>query len=145
MSAPVQIKLRDTEVRRLLDRLGADAFDELAEIAGATMESQTRRRLQDTKRSPDGDPWAPWSEGYARGRKGRGDLLDRTGALIDAVYSRPTGSGVEVGSAVIYASAHQDGSPSQGIPARPFLGLGAEDERELVQIFEDYLGRLARV
>lgn len=145
MSAPVQIKLRDAEVRRLLDNLGADAFDKLLDVAAATMESQTRRRLQESKRSPQGEPWEPWSEGYARGRKGRGALLDRTGALIDAVYSRTTGSGVEVGSSVIYAAAHQDGSPSQGIPARPFLGLGPEDERELVEIFEDYLGRVARV
>ena len=32
---------------------------------GAAVESQTKRRIQDEKRGPDGRRWPPWSERYA--------------------------------------------------------------------------------
>lgn len=137
----VTIKLRAAAVRRWLDALSAKSIDEVAEVAAAVLESQTRARFA-REVSPQGDQWAPWSEEYAARRPSKGGILDLSGALVDAIFARPTGrDSVEVGSGVEYAAAHQEGT--EDIPARPFLGLGPADEVELVRAVEEHLERMA--
>ena len=42
-----------------------------------------------------------------------------------------SGASVEVGSNLVYAATHQFGDPDRRIPARPYLGLSADDERDI--------------
>jgi phage virion morphogenesis protein len=54
---------------------------------------------------------------------------------------------VAIGSNAVYAAIHQFGGPIRqpkrkriiSIPARPFLGLDQDDEREIIKIAEDWL------
>ena len=62
------------------------------------------------------------------------------GALFDTLGHDFTKSSASVGSQLIYAATHQFGDSSRGIPARSFLGVSIQDEREIVTAAEDYLG-----
>lgn len=113
----------------------------LTELVGGIVESQTRRRLQDEKRAPDtGVPWAPWSPDYALTRHGGHSLLIDTGAMQDSIQYVADSEGVEVGTNLVYGPRHQYGDNSDagslgdlvgGMPARPFLGVSAENAVEL--------------
>ncbi len=92
-----------------LDRRG------LMQTIGAVVESQTRRRLANEKRSPDGTPWAAWSEQYAGFRHGGHSLLEGDGNLIDSLTHEVSADSVEIGSNLIYARIHQDGSGDEPV------------------------------
>jgi len=134
----------------------ADApLAELADGIGRLVQEQTRRRIEDEKTSPDGAPWPPNREGTP--------ILYRTGALSRSVDYVASASGVTVGSGIVYAGVHQAGATirprnaralafrlgdrlvfakSVTIPARPWLGLSADNREEIVAATEDWLGGL---
>lgn len=123
----------------------------LAEVVGALVENQTRRRLQDEKRSPSGVPWAPWSPAYAATRHGNHSLLIDTGALQDSIQYLVDGDDIEVGSNLVYAHRQQEGDNFDsgslgdlvgGIPARPFLGVSAENATEIESAVAEYMDGL---
>lgn len=141
--AHVAVDVRGLEV--LIHELGRFTrlqMDDLGEQLGAEMESQVRRRIQVEKRAPDGSPWAPWSEGYRRTRHGGHSLMRAKGGLLDTIQHVVSGNAVSVGSNLVYAATHQVGRG--GIPARPFLGLSAENENDLEQVAADWLDRQFR-
>ncbi|MGY3571964.1 phage virion morphogenesis protein [Vibrio paucivorans] len=80
----------------------------MLKVAGL-MESQTRHRLANEKRAPDGSAWPAWSSKYAKTRQGGQSLLDDTGALIDSLSHYATKTEAVTGSNLAYASVHQDG------------------------------------
>jgi phage virion morphogenesis protein len=159
----VTIQVRTTDLKRAskaLNALAARASDlrPLMEEISAFGEDSTRRRFE-TQTSPDGEKWAPTHRG--------GNILVDKGHLRDSITARAGTDSAEWGSNLIYAGIHQHGGEikaktpaglifsvggrsganrkefvrkqSVTIPARPFLGLSAGDEREISQIVEDYL------
>lgn len=131
----------DALQRRLAALANPGARGELLESIGAVVESQTRRRIEEEKTAPDGEPWADWSEEYAKTRHGGHSLLMGEGDLGDSIQFAVTGDAVEVGTNLIYGAIHQFGGDEVGmpIPARPYLGLSADDGAELVDIVNDWI------
>jgi len=105
--------------------------------------------------APDGTPWRRLSP-ITIGRKPK----NKDRILVQEGYLRGPGmryqalpDGFAVGSDRVYAAAHQLGMakgyagttrrnspiPWGDIPARPFLGLSADDETELLDIASDFM------
>lgn len=125
-----------TEAIAKINRLGGFALAELADDAGAILESSARERF-DTKVAPDGTDWEPWSEAYDDTRNhGVHSLLVQEGDLRDSIASYASGGEVRVGSNLIYAAHHQLGGEEidSGVPARPYLGVSAQDEQDLHEL-----------
>jgi phage virion morphogenesis protein len=151
----------------------ADAIDGLAAIMrrpepvmnviGEAMEFSTIER-QRRGVAPDGTAWPSLSPGYAAAKRGA-ETLRETGRLMGSLSRRVRGNQVVVGTNVIYAAIHQFGGtirPKKGkrlafrlgklsvfarsvsIPARPFLGISADDRAEIVEIFRDFAARATR-
>lgn len=156
----ITIELRG--LRALRDWLGRiDPRDALPLVAAAG-ESVTRQRLQSGGPAPDGTPWAPWNEHYTeRGQS----LLHKSGALRDSIESGVAGDTAYWGSNLVYARIHQLGgvikpkpsnpkgllswvdggarwfARSVTIPARPYLGFGAAEQRAVSEAFEAWWRR----
>lgn len=126
---------------------------------GEYMLRATRSRF-DSQTAPDGNRWAPLKPATikakerrkygkkSRTRSGRliaktkanpTDILLDTFALRDQISYSADGSGVRVGSPLVKARSLQLGYPERNLPPRPFLGLSAADEREIVEILSDYI------
>ncbi|WP_292999587.1 phage virion morphogenesis protein [Nevskia sp.] len=124
------------------------APEPLLDTIGQLLANSTEKRF-DERTAPDGTPWAPVSEDYARRKQaGRatkrsavvsdpGQVLELTLDLRRLVRHQVVGDELLVGSDRPYAATHQFGRG--GIPARPFLGVSPEDEREIGQIVRHYL------
>lgn len=129
--AALRIRLDDgahTALAALIRRAG-DLFPLMDEIGGSLVTS-TQRRFE-TGLGPGGQAWMP-------ARRGGRTLVD-TGRLLASITHNADRRSVEIGSNVIYAATHQFGRDA--IPARPFLGADAGDEREIEAIANDYLRR----
>ena len=125
----------------------------LMDRIGMAIETTTAERFE-AGFAPDGTPWK-------RGRKTSGKTLIRDGFLKASITHNAGPSSVEIGTNKIYARIHQYGGtisaksggflkfkiPGLGfvsvkdvtIPARPFLGVSAEDEDEIEALTADYL------
>ena len=136
----------DKRVARLA---GMDVHQLLLGI-GAEVESQTRRRIQEEKRSPEGVDWEPLKEStvkqYTRlGRStGRQALLELTGELLDSIESQVSGDAVYVGSNKEYARVHQLGSEDGSIVSREYLGISDENQLDLEKLVVDFVEDLLR-
>ncbi|WP_279480263.1 phage virion morphogenesis protein [Aureimonas sp. SK2] len=160
MDAGVSITIDTAEVDRLLVRLGPVLdFDgaELMDIVGAVGESQTRRRITDEKTAPDGTPW--------KANRAGTPILQQTGRnLLDSVAYRASADEAEWGASWEYAHVHQEGATIEPttakalrftgpggetffaqkvtVPARPFVGLSADNLAELGDVVTDFLRSL---
>ena len=122
------------------------------ETVGVMLESQTEERFDITKTGPDGEAWVPWSPAYKKTRQAHHSLLiggqdprrkrDGTtddghsgGMLRYTLLSEANGLLAMVGSPMVYAATHQYGRG--GIPARPFLGISDDNERQLEDLVVD--------
>lgn len=153
----IRIELDDAaaqaELKRLIER-GQDLRPALGEIGEYLVRDMWPKRFAE-KRGPDGLPWAPVSEMYAK-RKRAGtaaqakgdarstsaaDLLELTGELMD--YPRyqfaEGGNALDFGVNTVWAATHQFGDPRRNIPARPFLYLDEQDQAEARRIFVAWL------
>jgi phage virion morphogenesis protein len=122
---------------------------------GASLVVSTQHRFE-AGVSPEGSPWPP----SIRARLGGGRTLIDTGRLMASLTHIASDPGIEVGTNVLYAAVHQLGAtikPKSAaalkfkigdrwatasqvtIPARPFLGIDGDDEREIVAIAEDWI------
>ncbi|WP_332117253.1 phage virion morphogenesis protein [Azorhizobium caulinodans] len=113
---------------------------------------------------PDGTAWAPLNPAYEAIKKGPGILRESAmrGGLMGSITQRATHNTVEVGTNKIHAAVHQFGATitpqnaphlrfrmgagfvqtnSVTIPARPFLGVSAEDGRMIEEVMVDALDR----
>lgn len=129
-------------VRRRLGRIAGTAA-RLLDVVGAEVEAQTRLRIAEEKRAPDGDPWQDWSERYAAQRPAKGGLLELEGHLLDSITYEVGTDVVVVGSNIVYARRHQEGDEAEGegIPARPYLGLSKANERALESLVVNWLDK----
>lgn len=125
---------------------------------GEYLIASTKQRFHDMQ-GPQGEPWAPNSEVTQDVTEERGDRYDPrplfgpTKRLSSEILAFPTNHAVEVGSALIQAAvmhygAEQGafGTTSRGspipwgdIPARPFIGMSAEDDVQVLEIMGGYL------
>ncbi|EFO31676.1 phage virion morphogenesis protein [Roseibium sp. TrichSKD4] len=127
---------------------------QLVELLADTGEEQTRRRIETEKTAPDGTEWPENAEGTSILRKTGGNLLN-------SVASSSSGTTAEWGATWEYAHVHQFGAvikPQTAkilafkiggksvrakkvvIPARPFVGLSRDNEREMVDVVTDFFG-----
>lgn len=139
-------------VTGLSDFDAAPLVEEIVQLG----ENQTRKRIESGGPGPDGEAWPPNKEGTA--------ILFRTGRhLHDSAASSASGTSGEWGESWEFAHVHQDGAviaPKNAdrlsfmvggkrvfakkvtIPARPSVGVSAEDAEEIKELVTDYLGRL---
>lgn len=163
MAATMQLRLRGDGVMELaLGALvrGFDDLQPLAEIYGTYLESSTIERF-DAEVGPDGQPW----DKSIRAKETGGQTLTDSSQLRSSIHADTANGSVSWGSNKIYARMMNDGgtirSKSGGkltfrlpgglgfrsvdevtIPARPFLGINAEDEAELLALTEEYAAEL---
>ena len=140
----------------------AEAVDSMTPVMqdiGEYLLTSTRERFPKGE-APDGSKWAPKSpatlEAYGARKSNRVDtrpLFGPTGLLSQQIFYQARPNEVEWGSNRIYAAVMQLGAgkgafgttsrgspiPWGNIPARPYLGLSAEDETQIVAILSDYL------
>jgi phage gpG-like protein len=147
-------------VAQHVSRLGTTDTEPLMTNIGGLLEKSTRERIEETKTSPDGAAWPP-------NRAGTSTLLDTGKHLRDSIAFISAADQVEVGSSWEFAHVHQEGAvitPKNGsalkfwiasggftqfvmakrvtIPARPFVGLSAEDADKVDRVATDFLSKL---
>jgi phage virion morphogenesis protein len=147
-----RVVIADGLVRRAfqgLEALGADLTPLFREV-GSRLVSNTKLRFEEG-RAPDGRAWIP----SIRARTQRGQTLRSSGNLMNSISYRAEPRQVIVGTNTPYAAVHQFGTTiraknakalrfqigerwvfkkSVTIPARPFLGISAEDVVDLQAI-----------
>jgi len=146
--AKIQISSEGAQaVSEVLTQL-VNNLDDLAPALGNVGEHLmlTHRDHFDQQRSPDGDPWQPLSPEYAkRKKKNKGKILRLNDILRDTLAYNIGDDSLEFGSNLEYAAIHQFGAANDmiprlaAIPARPFLGLSRDDEKEVIKIFSELL------
>ncbi len=139
--------------------LGRDGTP-LMRAIGVGLVSNTQDRF-DAARSPDGAAWEPVKEPWASLKRGPGILREAgmRGGLQGSITFDAGSDEVSVGSNKVYAGVHQFGAtirPKNGpflifrtangrpygfarqvrIPARPYLGIGPEDEDTILDATE---------
>jgi phage virion morphogenesis protein len=136
-----------TGLDRLQERLAFYAnphLDRLFDLMGSEVESQTRLRITEEKKGPDGKKWQDWSPNYAKTRHGGQSLLEAEGHLVGSIRHSVVSEGVEVGSNLVYAALQQFGGEKIGKPqfvARPYLGLSDENRTDLEALVERFFER----
>ncbi len=150
------LTLEDAGAKAVLDAvIHADPEVVLDEIGGY-LDSQAQRRFQ-LEQGPDGEAWEPSARALLDG----GKTLQNKRILADSITHNVINSrAVEHGTNVIYAAIHQEGGviraknapylrfalPGGGyatvesvtMPARPFVGLGEEEEEDIPLIVVDW-------
>jgi phage virion morphogenesis protein len=155
----MELSRDDQAVLAVLTRLqqfdATAMFDEIGAHLVSSVQQRFKRGVD-----PDGNAWEPLSDAtmYARigggkARKKDGSLkvgamrklanmailVDR-GHLRDSITYQAESDGVVVGSNQVYAAIHQLGgeagrrSARVRIPARPYLGLSADDRDQVMDI-----------
>lgn len=158
MSITYRIEYNDAPMKTVLNRLialGQSPREVMRDIA-AYGENSTKARFADGV-GPDGTPWKPSWRVQARGGK---TLID-SGRLLGSITSDSGDDFAEWGSNAIYAAIQQLGgeirpknkkalffrTPDGGgrsmkkvtIPARPYLGINADDEENIIDIVNSHL------
>jgi phage virion morphogenesis protein len=130
------------DVLRQLARVGGDAGRALRPV-GVALVRNTRRRIE-AERSPDGQPFAALHPRTLARKRGAGILRERAmrGGLFASITSQVDGATLRVGTNKAYAATHQFGDAGRNIPARPFLGVSAEDLRDIRETIEGHIRRV---
>lgn len=127
-------------LQKLVD-MGKDLTPLTRNISEIMMDSSQRAFMHE--QSPTGEAWAALSPVTIALRKGQGKILQPSGGragLLASLQAEATRDTARVGTNKIYASTHQFGAkqrqyqgkaPWGDVPARPFLGIGPEDEEEI--------------
>lgn len=155
--ASIRIEFDDARIRAALQRLidvGQHPREAMQDIA-TLGENSTRERFH-TETGPDGKRWTPIKQigfrkkqlrkdgrirksaiNYVLGRK----ILTKDGHLGDSLGSRAGATFAEWGVNRIYAAIHQFGGQAgrglrSKIVARPYLGINAGDEADILDILQ---------
>lgn len=163
MAATMQLRLKgDLAFEAAIGGLvsGFEDTEPLAEIFGGYLESSTIERF-DTETAVDGSAWTK----SIRAKEDGGQTMTDSAQLRSSIHADPANGSVRWGSNKIYARMMNDGGTIRAkgggklkfqlpgglgfrtvdevtIPARPFLGINAEDEAELIALAEDYAADL---
>ena len=118
----------------------------MADIGEMLLLSHQERNAK--QQAPDGTPWAELSQTTQKIKpRHQTSPLRLNDILLNQLLYQANDSGLEFGSNMIYAAMHQFGGttapnsmiPNKEIPARPFIGLSADDEAMVIETVEDYL------
>jgi phage virion morphogenesis protein len=147
-NSTISIDYDSQAVTAILDQLIANVSDTqpaMMEIA-EYLHERTRDHF-DNQQDPDGTSWAPLAASTLKAKQRKGVPVDKIlhGQhlhLRDTIFpfwsngeaGVSTGPGTEA-----YAATQQFGADERNIPARPFLGLSAEDEAEVIEIMNQFL------
>jgi phage virion morphogenesis protein len=133
-------KLQDKEAKSMLKELarrGENARPALTEIGEYLIESTEQRFVDQI--DPGGNPWKPLSPKTRKRKKRNADLILVLNQYLSSTLTyQASNDQLEFGSNLIYAATHQFGDDERNIPERPFLGISAADEVEIVAILKDY-------
>ena len=131
----IEIDLRDlSRLEIQAERLRTPDTSELVgDLARKSLE-QTRRRFR-RRETPDGNPWPPRKDSEPH------PLLEKSGRLLRSIRPRALQDDeFSLGTAgVPYSNVHQYGYAERNIPARTFLGWGANDLLEIEETTDDWL------
>jgi phage virion morphogenesis protein len=143
-----RFEVDDHDVKAALNRLidagihPRPAFKQVGEYL-----IQVHEKRFDDQVGPDGNAWAPLTEDYKRSKRKMGSrganlilVLNRTLARYfiyqfegdDLFFS--TSQHTEK-----YAATQQFGRPAANIPARPFMGVNADNSDHIIGVFNRYL------
>lgn len=130
-SISIDYKLPDKEIaarlRALVDA-GEDLEPAFIDIGEGLLNSTHDR--WDQQVDPEGNPWEPLDPKYqARKEKNAEKVLVLEGFMRDTLAYNTSSQSMEMGTNLIQGATHQFGDDDRGIPARPFLGLSADDEQ----------------
>lgn len=150
--AMLDVTVDDSPVGKALEelarRLGdlTTPFNDIGEYLHQSTDDRFSKKV-----APDGSPWAPLSAVTLAKKKGPGILREK-GTLQDTLRKQVTGTELAFGTDRPYGAVHQFGQkkgasgsangrpiPWGDIPDRPYLGLSAEDETEVLFILHEYL------
>lgn len=158
MSGAVLITRMDwSETRAAFGRLERAIADPtpVMRAIGTGLVASTQDRM-DAGQDPNGAAWAALNPLYAAAKRGPGILRESgmRGGLQGSITQRAARDQVEVGTNKIYGAIHQFGgvirakaggrlirTPSVTIPARPYLGISAEDGVMILDVVEGALDR----
>jgi phage virion morphogenesis protein len=96
----------------------------------------------EAQESPEGQGWQPLSDKYLQSPKkrqsrGRNQILVLNEYLREGLRYQASDTTLEFGTDSEYGARQHFGGG--GIPARPWLGISAEDETEISAILSDWL------
>lgn len=158
MDAGVRIEIDISDLTGALSRLSglenADTEQLMSDI-GARLEFSMQERITTTKTAPDGTPWPPNVAGTST-------LLQTGRHMLGSVAWTASATEVEAGLSWEFAHVHQDGAvitaknakllsfvvggrrvskKSVTIPARPVVGISAEDEAKIDKLATAFVER----
>lgn len=153
--ARVGVTSESEAIRRALASLVEGLVDlaEPMDEIGASLVASTQQRFFDEE-GPDGEPWAELApatqERIGAGGKPRGPdhMLRVKGHMFRRLTHVASRTEVAVGLNAVQAAIQQLGGEDDmapgpaAVPARPFLGLSRDDEREIGEIMLGYLDGL---
>lgn len=139
----VNIKEIETLAKKLKGYALTPAQEEnLLKSLGIEIETQISERIESTKRDPEGKTWADIAEKtqkyLVRHFPSARPPLWRTGELLDTIESQVSGAVLLTGATKEYAGYLQEGT-KRGMPARPFIGLSAQDISDLADLIDAWL------
>lgn len=123
----------------LEQRLNGD-LTPLMQAIGAVLENSTRQRFAD-KKDPHGVSWANLMPNTIKRKTNKhgqnAGILVESGNLFASLTYVADKYEVSVGTPEIYGVYHQFGTAN--MPARPFLGINADDKQTVQEMINDYL------
>lgn len=146
----IEIKYDDRDVLDALQELSRrmdDMTPVMRDIAGV-MAAATERAFENETDPATGLAWHPLMASTVKMRGGDAHpILQRSGQLAGRIVTAYGQDFAQIGSNKVYAAMHQFGGvtapnsmiPGKAIPARPFLGLGEDDQEEILDIVRGYL------
>lgn len=148
----ITINLNTAELDRALKRLerAAGNLKPVFEDMGQHLVNSTRRRFEDGE-APDGTPWAENSPVTLAAKPGEQPLVGESRLLSTEIHDEASPSRLLVAPLMEYSAMQQFGGTKAqfphlwgDIPARPFMGMSDDDERELLALVHDHLLDAAR-
>lgn len=138
----IKITLNDTQAVKSLQQI-ANQLEQprrLYGILGETLKKIHTARFK-AEQDPDGNNWKALDDRTLALKRKRGKspkILRQDGYLADKTAYNVSNDGVEFGSKEVYARLHQFGGKAGrgkkvSIPARPWLGVGKNDETLLLE------------
>jgi phage virion morphogenesis protein len=160
----ISIRLDDSDINAKLQAIQQKArnLEPALKIIGERMLRHTEDRF-DAQKDPEGRAWAPLRQS-TREQKKNPKILTERGHLRGSIRDQVQGNTLRVGTNRIYGAVHQLGGKAHeikpknkkalawpgarhpvrkvmhpGVPARPFLGIGLEDKKDILEVLDDYL------